>query len=169
MRDFRSRRARAVSIQPQTSIDTTGRINLGSGTPGVVVGGFMQACSPRVSNAGAVLVCIGREPPIETAIIENSVMRMIPPLDPDGSTFGSSVNRWGEVVGSAYRPGSGWGVHEGFIYREGEIFPLVDVLDSSADGWHIVGAADINDDGLIAATAKYKAGEDRAVLLVPIR
>lgn len=41
MRDFRSRRARAVSIQPQTSIDTTGRINLGSGTPDFVVPDFV--------------------------------------------------------------------------------------------------------------------------------
>jgi probable HAF family extracellular repeat protein len=141
--------------------------DLGSSAPGAVVGGFMHACSPSVSNAGALLVCIGRDPPIATELIESSVRTMIPPLDPDGSTFGSGINRWGEVVGSAYRPSLA--VHEGFIYREGEALPLDDVLDSSADGWHIVGAADINDDGLIAATAKYKAGEDRAVLLVPIR
>lgn len=33
MRDFVSKRARAIKIQPQTSIDTTGLINLASGTP----------------------------------------------------------------------------------------------------------------------------------------
>ena len=51
MRDFRSRRARAVSIQPQTSIDTTGRINLGSGTPDFVVPDFVVA--PMVASLQA--------------------------------------------------------------------------------------------------------------------
>ena len=51
MRDFRSRRARAVSIQPQTSIDTTGRINLGSGTPDFVVPDFVV--EPMVASLQA--------------------------------------------------------------------------------------------------------------------
>lgn len=41
MRELRSNRARAVSIQPQTSIDTAGRINLGSGTPDFAVPDFV--------------------------------------------------------------------------------------------------------------------------------
>lgn len=41
MRELRSNRARAVSIQPQTSIDTAGRINLGSGTPDFTVPDFV--------------------------------------------------------------------------------------------------------------------------------
>ena len=51
MRDFRSRRAHAVSIQPQTSIDTTGRINLGSGTPDFVVPDFVV--EPMVASLQA--------------------------------------------------------------------------------------------------------------------
>lgn len=41
MRDLRSNRSLAVSIQPQTSIDTAGRINLGSGTPDFAVPDFV--------------------------------------------------------------------------------------------------------------------------------
>jgi aspartate/methionine/tyrosine aminotransferase len=41
MKDHRSQRARAVSIKPQTSIDTSGRINLGSGTPDFEVPSFV--------------------------------------------------------------------------------------------------------------------------------
>lgn len=41
MRELRSDRARAVSIQPQTSINTAGRINLGSGTPDFAVPAFV--------------------------------------------------------------------------------------------------------------------------------
>jgi|SRR5690606_24130817 len=41
MRELRSDRARAVSIQPQTSINTAGRINLGSGTPDFEVPDFV--------------------------------------------------------------------------------------------------------------------------------
>lgn len=51
MRDFRSRRARAVSIKPQTSIDTSGRINLGSGTPDFAVPGFVV--DPMVASLQA--------------------------------------------------------------------------------------------------------------------
>lgn len=51
MRDFRSRRARAVSIKPQTSIDTGGRINLGSGTPDFAVPDFVVA--PMVASLQA--------------------------------------------------------------------------------------------------------------------
>jgi aminotransferase len=51
MRDFRSQRARAVSIKPQTSIDTGGRINLGSGTPDFAVPDFVVA--PMVASLEA--------------------------------------------------------------------------------------------------------------------
>jgi aspartate/methionine/tyrosine aminotransferase len=51
MTDYRSRRARAVSIQPQTSIDTRGRINLGSGTPDFEVPDFVV--DPMVASLQA--------------------------------------------------------------------------------------------------------------------
>jgi len=38
-----SQRARAISIAPQTSVDTSGRINLGSGTPDFAVPSFVTA------------------------------------------------------------------------------------------------------------------------------
>lgn len=41
MRDLRSKRSLAISIQPQTSIDTANLINLGSGTPDFEVPGFI--------------------------------------------------------------------------------------------------------------------------------
>jgi len=41
MRDVVSQRARAIEMQPQTSIDTGGRINLGSGTPDFEVPEFI--------------------------------------------------------------------------------------------------------------------------------
>lgn len=50
-RDPISKRARAIGIQPQTSIDTTGRINLGSGTPDFEVPSFIT--DPMVASIEA--------------------------------------------------------------------------------------------------------------------
>lgn len=141
--------------------------DLGSGAPGTVVVSAMMACTPRVSNAGAILYCAGRGYPPMTFVRVGTASTQIPPLVPEGYVIGHGINRWGEVVGIVGTKEGGFS--DGFIYREGETLALDDLLDSSADGWHVVSAADMNDGGLIAATAKYKAGEDRAVLLVPIR
>lgn len=161
--------ARGDFIDPEPSpyVPYVALFDLRSGAPGVVVGGFMHACSPRVSNADAILICSGKGYPPATSVIGGTARTNIPPLVPEGYVAGNGINRWGEVVGVAGTKNSGFS--DGFIYREGETLALDDLLDSSADGWHVVSAADTNDDGLIAATAKYKAGNDRAVLLVPIR
>lgn len=54
MRDFRSQRSLAVSIQPQTSVDTPGRINLGSGTPDFPVPTFVVEAMTRSLTEGKV-------------------------------------------------------------------------------------------------------------------
>lgn len=157
-----------ISPSPSPYFPYVTLFDLGSNAQGAILAGIMPACAPRVSNAGAVLMCVGKGPPIESWIMSGATQTVIPPLDPDAYvTMGHGINRWGEVVGYAYR--FDLGIPAGFIYRAGKTLPLDDVLDASVDGWHIVDAADINDDGLIAATAKFKAGQERAVLLVPIR
>lgn len=157
-----------ISPSPSPYFPYVTLFDLGSNAQGAILAGIMPACAPRVSNAGAVLMCVGKGPPIESWIMSGATQTVIPPLDPDAYvTTGHGINRWGEVVGYAYR--FDLGIPAGFIYRAGKTLPLDDVLDASVDGWHIVDAADINDDGLIAATAKFKAGQERAVLLVPIR
>lgn len=146
----------------------------GAGSTSVYLHGGYIFDVLRVSNVGVVLVCSGDDAQ-RSYTLKDLIMTSIPTypaLAPRNFpvTCGRGINRWGEVVGIALGVTEGGvSVRDGFLYREGATLSLDAVLDASAQGWHIAEASAINDDGLIAATAKFNSGDDRAVILVPIR
>ena len=94
-------------------------------------------------------------------IIQDGQVRVIGTL---GGSFSSArgINGRGDVVGGALTPGDH--EHHGFIYSDGQLMDLNDLLADSR--WEVVEALDIRDDGTVLAIGS-KDGVDRVVLLVP--
>lgn len=86
----------------------------------------------------------------------------------DRST-GYGVNIHEEVVGTTYRPYNGGSLIQiAFVYRDGEMFDLETLTDSSGADYRLYTATGINDAGQIAVDAiKISTGQVRAVLLTP--
>ena len=59
------------------------------------------------------------------------------------------------------------GVNRGFIYENGSMFVLNDLLAFGSSGWNIKEARGINDAGQIVARGKLSGGDIHAVLLIP--
>jgi aminotransferase len=88
MRDFRSRRARAVSIQPQTSIDTTGRINLGSGTPDFAVPDFVvEPMMASIATRRLAYTAWAGMPDLRRAVAAKMERQNGLHVDPDGEVL----------------------------------------------------------------------------------
>ncbi|MDQ6861750.1 MAG: DUF3466 family protein, partial [Verrucomicrobiota bacterium] len=81
----------------------------------------------------------------------------------------SSVNSYDEVVGGTYRPYTGGALYAvAFVYRNGTMFDLETLVDSSGSDYRLSSAVSINDRGEILVDAiKVSTNERRAVLLVP--
>jgi hypothetical protein len=78
-------------------------------------------------------------------------------------SFARAINNVGQILGSCFlqlecRV-------EPLLWEHGVLHRLNDLIDP-ASGWTIVEAADIDDNGVIAATAR-QSGAYRPVLLVP--
>lgn len=82
------------------------------------------------------------------------------------SSYAVEINNSNQVVGtvttSSFDP-------VGFLFEGGVTYDLDGLLDSSGDGWHILGATGISDTGFISAAA-YHAATNRysAVRLSPV-
>jgi len=87
----------------------------------------------------------------------------------DRST-GYGINIHDEVVGSTYLPYHGGSlIQVAFVYRDGEMFDLETLVDSSGADYALYTATGINDAGQIAVDAiKLSTGKIRAVLLTPV-
>jgi probable HAF family extracellular repeat protein len=77
-----------------------------------------------------------------------------------------AVNNSGQIVGNSFLPQECR--TEGFVWQNGTMRWLNELVEP-ASGWVIINGHDINDFGVIAATARQGTGTYRAVLLVPIR
>lgn len=76
------------------------------------------------------------------------------------------INRMGDVVGVSFNPSRADVEVEGFLWRGGHMAGLSAFI---SDGWQIVDATAINDNGEITALARRAAGAElEAVLLIPI-
>lgn len=86
----------------------------------------------------------------------------------DRST-GYGINIQDEVVGTTYRPYEGGSLYQiAFVYRDGQMFDLETLVDSSGADYRLYTATGINDAGQIAVDAiKISTGKVRAVLLTP--
>jgi probable HAF family extracellular repeat protein len=80
-----------------------------------------------------------------------------------GSSEAYSINNRGEVVGRSAVPSGG---HHAFLFREGRMLDLNDLIPAGA-GWVLTEAIDINNDGQIVGNG-YLDGAVRAFLLTPM-
>lgn len=76
-----------------------------------------------------------------------------------------SINSSGQIVGAETLPGDS--VLHAFLYMGGTMYDLNDLVDESGAGLVLDHARSINDNGLIAATAKV-GGFEHAFLLTPV-
>jgi probable HAF family extracellular repeat protein len=86
------------------------------------------------------------------------------------NSFGFGINNFGQVVGYSETLPSNQGFRQGwhgFVYLQGQMHDLNDLLSPTAQGWTIVEAHSINDWGQIVADALNTQGENHAVLLTP--
>ena len=83
-----------------------------------------------------------------------------------GSSEAYGVNDAGAVVGRVEQPEGTPGSTRGFLYRDGVMRDLNDLIPADS-GWFIADAREINDRGVIAAVGFSPNGGIRAVMLVP--
>jgi probable HAF family extracellular repeat protein len=100
----------------------------------------------------------------DTAVVYNldlNTTTMIPKLGAISELARAlGLNGSGAVVGE-----SG---NKGFLFTQGEgILSLNSLLHSSAFGWDVLSAADINNNGWIVGTARFNGGPQHAVMLAP--
>jgi probable HAF family extracellular repeat protein len=81
------------------------------------------------------------------------------------SALPNGINNSAQIVGS---PPSTATTGHGFIYSAGTLYDLNDLLDISGKDWTIRFAADINDNGWIAAGGSFRGGNQHALLLIPV-
>lgn len=85
------------------------------------------------------------------------------------TTTAADINNAGVVVGNSFPPAMEPEERHGpFVYRDGTMTNLNDLLDESSEGWTIREAYAINEAGVIAATAHSGGAARHAVLLEPV-
>jgi probable HAF family extracellular repeat protein len=84
---------------------------------------------------------------------------------PPGSDA-TGINSFGVIVGSCYTADSG--VSRGFVYLNGTMYDLNDLVNATAKGLTITTANGINDLGQIVGTANDAAGNEHAVILTVV-
>lgn len=81
-----------------------------------------------------------------------------------------AINNTGVVVGEARRPPAGRSRQAtacAFVWLEGGMHDLNDLLDRDAKGWQLLSAADINNRGQIVGQGRYN-GVKRAFIATPV-
>lgn len=79
-------------------------------------------------------------------------------------TRARAINDAGVVVGEATRPSAS---PCAFVWMDGVMHDMNDLLDAESSGWKLLGAADINNRGQIVGQGRY-LGVDRAFIATPI-
>jgi probable HAF family extracellular repeat protein len=82
-----------------------------------------------------------------------------------GAAFAYDINNVGQIVGQSNAVGQD--LPHGFLYTDGAMYDLNNLITDAPPGCIVETASGINDQGQIAATARNGWGEDRAVLLTP--
>jgi uncharacterized membrane protein len=83
-------------------------------------------------------------------------------------SFARDVNDGGAIVGYCTNPPLLGNGRKAFIWRNGVMTALQDVLDSASPQYPVWYAYGINNAGQIAATVKPPTGSERAALLTPV-
>jgi probable HAF family extracellular repeat protein len=79
-----------------------------------------------------------------------------------------AINNNGQIVGDLRLNGTGDHPYHAFLYDDSTMKDLNTLLDSSAAGWTITTANDINNNGQIVGWATNSSGYTHAVLLTPV-
>ncbi|MDD2760771.1 MAG: hypothetical protein PHH11_10820, partial [Methylomonas sp.] len=90
--------------------------------------------------------------------------------------YGYGINSLGQVVGSSIDYGGMMGFGYGkpnpkdfaFLYANGELWKLNELIDPTSTGWNILLATGINDNGQIAASGCHPQLGCRALRLDPL-
>ena len=80
-------------------------------------------------------------------------------------TQARDINNRGQIVGTSDVARN---ISHGFLFENGAMYDLNNLLDNSGAGWVVGSAVGINDSGLIAANAQFHDGSTHAVLLTPV-
>jgi probable HAF family extracellular repeat protein len=119
------------------------------GNPGAIafaINGHNQIVGQAVNSDGAVLA----------ALWQNNVVTSLGGLLPgDVSTFATSINNRGQVVGSAFNSTSSWS--HGLLWQNGVMTDLNTVFPASSN-LYVISASNINESGQIAGMAVEMAG-----------
>jgi len=119
------------------------------GTPGAIafaINGHNQIVGQAVNSEGTALA----------AIWENNTVRSLGGLLPgDVSSFATSINNRGQVVGSSFDSSSNWS--HGLIWENGGMFDLNELFPARSN-LYVISASNINESGQIAGMAVEMAG-----------
>ena len=74
-----------------------------------------------------------------------------------------AINKHDQITGNYLRNG-----FQAFLYRKGNCYPLLDILDASGTGWTRLQAYDINDQGVIVGEGVFN-GKGRAFIATPVK
>jgi probable HAF family extracellular repeat protein len=119
------------------------------GTPGGIafaINGHNQIVGQAVNSDGTALAAIWQN---------NTVTALGGLLTGDVSSFATSINNRGQVVGSSFDTGSAWS--RGLLWQNGAMIDLNTVFPASSNLF-VVSASNINDSGQIAGMAIEMAG-----------
>ena len=121
------------------------------GTPGAIafaINGHNQIVGQAVNSEGTALA----------AIWENNTVRSLGVLLPgDASSFATSINNRGQVVGSSFDTSSSWS--HGLIWENGRMFDLNQLFPATSN-LYVISASNINESGQIAGMAVEMAGQN---------
>jgi probable HAF family extracellular repeat protein len=126
------------------------------GTPGAIafaINGNNQIVGQAVNSEGTALA----------AIWENNTVRSLGVLLPgDASSFATSINNRGQVVGSSFDSSSNWS--HGLIWENGKMFDLNQLFPASSN-LYVISASNINESGQIAGMAVDMAGPNAGTIV----
>jgi probable HAF family extracellular repeat protein len=129
----------------------------------------LGTCDPAALNdhdevvgtwaAGPGGVCLWKDGVVRKVALPPGVQSIIP----------EAISSSHLVVGQIYYlPGFGPPGANGFVYRDGDMQRLDDLLDAGSSGWSITTLYDVNDDGVMVGIGTFE-GVDYGVKLVPVR
>jgi probable HAF family extracellular repeat protein len=119
------------------------------GTPGAIayaVNGHNQIVGQAVNSDGIALAALWQN---------NTVTALGILLPGDASSFATSINNRGQVVGSSFDTSSSWS--HGLLWENGRMFDLNQLFPASSN-LYVISASNINESGQIAGMAVEMAG-----------
>lgn len=130
--------------------------------------GFQYSVAFDINDAGVAVgfstYGYGSNVREQSFLYQNGQMQMLGNFTLSNSA--TAINNLGTVIGDYTKLVNGNPVDQAYLYQDGSVYDLQTLLENPA-GWK-VGAADINDSGLIVGSACNAQGNCFAALLTPV-